>query len=69
MLRRIHRTRAALRELADATYEHRAPAQAAVDEVNRALRAREVIQLVPGPAGSSSTIATSAIRSTMPWRT
>ncbi|HSS35773.1 MAG TPA: CGNR zinc finger domain-containing protein [Patescibacteria group bacterium] len=51
VLRRIHRTRAALRELADATYEHRAPAQAAVDEVNRALRAREVVQLVPGPGG------------------
>ena len=51
VLRRIRRTRAALRELADATYEHRAPAQAAVDEVNRALRAREVVQLVPGPGG------------------
>ena len=38
-------------ELADATYEHRAPAQDAVDEVNRALRAREVVQLVPGPGG------------------
>ena len=51
VLRRIRRTRAALRELADATYEHRAPAQDAVDEVNRALRAREVVQLVPGPGG------------------
>ena len=51
VLRRIHRTRAALRELADATFEDRAPAQDAVDEVNRALRAREVVQLVPGPGG------------------
>ena len=45
-LRRIRRTRAALRELADATYEGRPPRERAVDEVNRALRARDVIQLV-----------------------
>ena len=50
-LRRIRRTRAALRELADATYERRQPRQASLDEVNRALRAREVVQLVPGPDG------------------
>jgi predicted RNA-binding Zn ribbon-like protein len=50
-LRRIRRTRAALRELADATYEGRLPRQDSVDEVNRALRAREVVQLVPGPDG------------------
>ena len=50
-LRRIHRTRAALRELADATYERRPPRQDAIDEVNRAMRAREVVQLVPGPDG------------------
>ena len=50
-LRRIRLTRAALRELADATYEHRAPQPGAIDEVNRALRGREVVQLVPGPDG------------------
>jgi predicted RNA-binding Zn ribbon-like protein len=50
-LRRIRRTRAALRELADATYEGRPPDLAAIAEVNRALRARQVIELVPGPDG------------------
>ena len=50
-LRRIRRTRAALRELADATYEGRPPQQRAIDEINRALRAREVVQLVPSPDG------------------
>jgi predicted RNA-binding Zn ribbon-like protein len=50
-LRRIRRTRAALRELADATYERRPPRSNAVDEVNRALRAREVVQLVRSPDG------------------
>ena len=50
-LQRIRRTRAALRELADATFEGRPPQQRAIDEVNRALRAREVVQLVPGPDG------------------
>lgn len=50
-LRRIRRTRAALRELADATYERRRPRQSSVDEVNRALRAREVVQLVPSLDG------------------
>ena len=45
-LRRIHRTRAALRELADATYEGRPPRAPAIAEVNRALRARDVVQLV-----------------------
>ena len=50
-LRRIRKTRAALRELADATYEDRRPRQDALDEINRALRAREVVQLVPGPDG------------------
>jgi predicted RNA-binding Zn ribbon-like protein len=50
-LRRIRRTRAALRELADATYENRPPQAQAIAEVNRALRAREVLQLVPSPDG------------------
>ena len=48
---RIRRTRAALRELADAAYEHRLPNQRAIDEINRALKAREVIQLVPAADG------------------
>jgi predicted RNA-binding Zn ribbon-like protein len=50
-LRRIRKTRAALRELADATYEDRLPATRAIDEVNRALRARQLVQLVPDAAG------------------
>jgi predicted RNA-binding Zn ribbon-like protein len=50
-LERIRRTRAALRELADATFEGRPPQKRAIDEVNRALRAREVVQVVPGPDG------------------
>ena len=50
-LRRIRRTRAALRELADATYEDRAPDARAIAEVNRALRARQVIELVPSVDG------------------
>jgi len=50
-LERIRRTRAALRELADATFEQRRPHQPAIDEVNRALRAREVVQLVTDPGG------------------
>jgi predicted RNA-binding Zn ribbon-like protein len=51
LLRRIRRTRAALRELADATYERRSPEPDAIAEVNRALKAREVIELVPSPDG------------------
>ncbi|MEA2538119.1 MAG: hypothetical protein QOF11_2353 [Chloroflexota bacterium] len=50
-LERIRRTRGALRELVDATYEARPPDSKAIAEVNRALRAREVVQLVPGPDG------------------
>lgn len=50
-LRRIRRTRAALRELSDATYEGRPVPSAAIDDVNRALRAKEVIQLVPSADG------------------
>ena len=50
-LERIRRTRAALRELADATFEGRSPQPRAIDEMNRALRAREVVQLVPSPDG------------------
>ncbi len=50
-LRRIRKTRAALRELADAAFERRRPEQRAIDEVNRALRDREVVQLVMSPDG------------------
>lgn len=50
-IRRIRKTRAALRELVDATYEHRAPAPAAIAEVNRTLQTRAVLQLVPSGDG------------------
>jgi predicted RNA-binding Zn ribbon-like protein len=50
-LRRVRKTRAALRELADAAFERRQPEQRAIDEVNRALRAREIVQLVSSPNG------------------
>ena len=52
-LERVHAVRAALREVADAVVEHRAPRQAALDTVNRALHARQVIELVPAPDGVS----------------
>lgn len=50
-LRRVRKTRAALRELADASFERRQPERRAIDEVNRALRVREVLQLVPNADG------------------
>jgi predicted RNA-binding Zn ribbon-like protein len=50
-LRRVRRTRAALRELVDATYEARPPAADAVAEVNRALQSRATLQLVPSGEG------------------
>lgn len=50
-LRRIRSARAALRELVDAAAEHRPPAQSAVGEANRVLRAREVLELVPDGSG------------------
>ena len=50
-IRRIRKTRAALRELVDATYEHRAPAPEAIAEVNRTLQTRAVLQLVPSGGG------------------
>jgi predicted RNA-binding Zn ribbon-like protein len=49
--RRVRRTRAALRELADATFEGRPPAGMAIADVNRALEAREFLQLVPSEDG------------------
>src|SRR5687767_6765016 len=46
-LARIHRVRAALREVANSIAEERAPDPAALDTVNGALHARQVIELIP----------------------
>jgi predicted RNA-binding Zn ribbon-like protein len=51
VLTRIRAARQALREVADAVYARRAPASDAVDEVNRTLRARELIVLEPASDG------------------
>ncbi|HEY6057581.1 MAG TPA: ABATE domain-containing protein [Candidatus Limnocylindrales bacterium] len=45
-LARVRRARGALRELIDSTVDGRPPATAAVAEVNRLLRAHEVLELV-----------------------
>ena len=50
-LDRIRTVRAALREVADAVAERRAPKRAALDRVNRTLRARSATELVAGPDG------------------
>jgi len=52
-LARVHGVRAALREVARSISDHRAPDIAALDTVNRALHARQVIELVPAPDGCS----------------
>jgi len=52
-LGRIRRVRDAMRELLDATVERRPPADAALAEVNRALRAPYVYELVPASDGVS----------------
>ena len=52
-LARIHGVRAALREVVDAVVEQRAPRHGALDTVNRALHARQVIELLPAPDGVS----------------
>jgi len=52
-LERIRTVRAALREVADSIAEQRAPAPGALDAVNRALHARQVIELVPATDGVS----------------
>jgi len=52
-LDRVHAVRNALREVAEAIAEHRAPRAAALGTVNRALHARQVIELVPAPDGCS----------------
>ena len=53
LLARIRRVRGALRELLDASVERRPPHNAALREVNRALRAPYVIELVPASDGVS----------------
>ncbi len=50
-LERLRRVRAAMRELVEAAVEGRAAEGAAVAEVNRALRARSVLQLEPASDG------------------
>jgi predicted RNA-binding Zn ribbon-like protein len=50
-LTRIRMVRAALREVADSIVEQRAPTPGALDTVNRALHARQVIELIPAPDG------------------
>ena len=53
LLQRIQKTRSALRELLDAAVERRPPAESALREVNRALRAPYVYELVPAADGVS----------------
>jgi len=50
-LARIHAVRSALWEVADALADHRPPKAGALDTVNRALHARQVIELVPSDDG------------------
>jgi len=50
-LDRVHAVRDALREIAEATAERRAPRASALSTVNRALHARQVIELVPASDG------------------
>ena len=52
-LARIHHVRAALREVAESIAEERAPDAEALDTVNRALHARQVIELIPARDGVS----------------
>ena len=50
-LRRVHRVRAAIRELLVATVDGRPPGARELDEMNRALRFHYVTYLVPAPDG------------------
>jgi len=52
-LERVRRTRAAMRDLVDATVEHRPPGREHLAEINRALRTHYVYVLVPAPDGVS----------------
>lgn len=49
----VHEVRDALREVAEAITQKRAPRASALNTVNRALHARQVIELVPAPDGVS----------------
>ena len=53
VMQRIWRVRAALRELLDASVERRRPQDSALREVNRALKAPYLIELVPAKDGVS----------------
>lgn len=53
VLDRLRRVRAALREVGESVAEGRAARPAALAEVNRALRARSIVELVPAPDGVS----------------
>lgn len=53
LLVRLRRVRGALRELLDATVEQRPPESSALREVNKALRAQYLIELVPASDGVS----------------
>lgn len=53
LMRRIRRVRAALRELLDATVEERPPDASALRDVNRALRAHYIYELVRATDGVS----------------
>jgi predicted RNA-binding Zn ribbon-like protein len=53
LLARVARVRSALRELLHSTVERRPPDPAALRDVNRALRAQYVYELVPAPDGVS----------------
>ena len=50
-LARVRDVRSALREVAFSIAEDRAPETRALDTINRALHARQVIELVPAPDG------------------
>ncbi len=50
-LARVRTVRAALREVADAIVDRRAPNVDALDTVNHALHERQVIELIPAPDG------------------
>lgn len=50
-LARIHTVRGALHEVASAIADQRPPQAGALDTVNRALHARQIIELVPSPEG------------------
>jgi len=52
-LAKMHRLRAAMRELVDATAERRPPARGELAVINRALRTRAIFELVVSPDGVS----------------